>query len=225
MPVRKIPKNYLVVTGKFASQKNGRLLGFESLLEKDYMTLLEFDDSVKSFEEQPVRIPVASKGRRLSPYVPDVLVKFHPSTGSKERKTLLVEVKPTRYLIKYAEKYKPKFAAAKAYAAERGWRFQIVSEKEILGPFLDNLKFLREYHRFALTGQETAPVLEAVKVIGGTCTFSGLLDRLCGDDSDSRLRVIPVIWHLVATRRLRTNLNAPLTDQAAISLASRKISQ
>lgn len=223
MPVRKIPKNHLVVTGGFASEKNDRLLGFESLLEKDYMILLEYDDAVRSFEEQPVRIPVTAKGRRLSPYVPDVLVNFYPGRGGKERKPLLVEVKPTRYLVKHAEKYKPKFAAAKAYAADRGWQFQIVTEKEIRGPLLGNLKFLREYHRFSPSSQETGPVLEAVKA-AGNCTFSELLDRLCGDDTDHRLRVIPVIWHLVATRRLRTDLNVPITDQMAISMTTRKTS-
>lgn len=224
MPVRKIPKNHLVVTGGFASEKNDRLLGFESLLEKDYMTLLEYDDTVKSFEEQPVRIPVTAKGRRLSPYVPDVLVNFHPGRGGKVRKSLLVEVKPTRYLIKHAEKYKPKFAAAKAYAAERGWQFQIATEKEIRSPLLNNLKFLREYHRFSPSTQEIAPVLEAVKAVGSNCTFSVLLDRLCGDDTGHRLRVIPIVWHLVATRLLRTDLNVPLTDQTAISLVTRKTS-
>lgn len=224
MPVRKIPKNHLVVTGGFASQKNNRLLGFESLLEKDYMTLLEFDDSVKSFEEQPVRIQVSVKGRRLAPYVPDILVNFHPGKGGKERNSLLVEIKPTHYLVKHAEKYKPKFAAAKTYAAERGWQFQVVTEKDIRGPLLDNLKFLREYHRFSPTMQEIVPVLEAIKVAGGTCTFSELVDRLCGDDTGSRLRIIPVVWHLIATRHLRINLNMPITDQVAISLAGRKAS-
>lgn len=57
MPVRKIPKNYLSVTGGFASRKNGRMLGFESPLERDYMILLEYDDLVERFEEQPVRVP------------------------------------------------------------------------------------------------------------------------------------------------------------------------
>ena len=40
MPVRKIPKNYLFVTGKFASRKVRRMVGFESTLEKDYQILV-----------------------------------------------------------------------------------------------------------------------------------------------------------------------------------------
>lgn len=45
---------------------------FESLLEKDYLLLLDFDDTVETFEVQPVRIPVP--GVRNG-YVPDVLVR------------------------------------------------------------------------------------------------------------------------------------------------------
>ena len=57
VPVRKIPKNHLVVTGGYASAKVDRLVEFESLLEKEYMLLLDFDDTVDRYEEQPVRIP------------------------------------------------------------------------------------------------------------------------------------------------------------------------
>ena len=49
MPVRKIPKNYLGVTGAFASLKNGRMVGFESLLEKDLFVLLEYDDEARRY--------------------------------------------------------------------------------------------------------------------------------------------------------------------------------
>ena len=43
MAVRKIPKNYLFVTGGYASRKNESMDGFESLLEKEYLLLLDFD--------------------------------------------------------------------------------------------------------------------------------------------------------------------------------------
>lgn len=75
MPARKIPKNYLVVTGGFASTKNDRLMGFESLLEREYMLLLEHDDTVKSFEEQPVSIRV-QRETRAGRYTPDILVRY-----------------------------------------------------------------------------------------------------------------------------------------------------
>lgn len=82
MPVRKIPKKHLCITGGFASRKNGVMESFESLLEKEYMLLLEFDDSVAGFEEQPVTIPLPGLPKG---YTPDFLVHFRadPATGVK----------------------------------------------------------------------------------------------------------------------------------------------
>lgn len=87
MPVRKIPKNYLSVTGGFTSEKNARMLGCESLLERDLMILLEYDDTVQSFEEQPVKIPFAVDGRKRKPYVPDILIHYFPTVGARLKLT------------------------------------------------------------------------------------------------------------------------------------------
>lgn len=53
MPVRKIPKNYRNVTGVHASDKSIGDAQFESTLERDFITLLEFFPDVDRFEVQP----------------------------------------------------------------------------------------------------------------------------------------------------------------------------
>ena len=143
MPVRKIPKNYLGVTGAFASVKNGRMLGFESLREKDLFVQLEYDDDVLAFEEQPVRIPLSGKGRS---YVPDVVIHFRQKSSSKVRKSILAEVKTTKDLEKNKAKYANKFVAAERLASSRGRVFKTRTEKDIRNQRLKFLKFLREYH-------------------------------------------------------------------------------
>jgi len=157
MPVRKIPKNYLFVTGGYSSQKNKVMDGFESLLEKEYLMLLDFDDGVESFEVQPVRIPVT--GVRNG-YVPDVLVKYRtePETG-EIRRPLLAEVKHSDDLARNREKYAKKFAAAHAYAEERDWQFAVVDQTQIRTPRLANLKFLREYRNIEPNEQDVKNVL------------------------------------------------------------------
>jgi len=42
--------------GKFASVKTGRIAWYESLLERDYMYLLDFDPDVTYWHEQPLKI-------------------------------------------------------------------------------------------------------------------------------------------------------------------------
>ena len=100
MPVRKIPKNYLSVTGIFSSVKNGKSLGYESLLERDMMILLEFDDTVERFEEQPVKVPLVVNGKKLKPYVPDILIHYCPASSGETPRPVMGEVKHTDDLKK-----------------------------------------------------------------------------------------------------------------------------
>ena len=173
MPVRKIPNNYLCVTGSFASRKNGRMGGFESLLEKEYMLLLDFDDNVESFEEQPVTIPVPGVARG---YTPDVLVRFRTDPVTDQtRPPLLTEIKHSNDLKKHSEKYAPKFAAAKQYVIERGWEFGLTTEKDIRTPRLANLKFLREYRNIAPAEEDCAQIVRLIEETDDTLSLQNLL--------------------------------------------------
>ena len=88
MPVRNIPrygagrKNL----GKFASVKTGRVAWYESLLEKDFMYLLDYDRDVSYWHEQPLRIRL-SHGGKAHRYTPDLEV--HRAAQKQ-----LIEVKP-----------------------------------------------------------------------------------------------------------------------------------
>jgi len=143
MPVRKIPKNHLFVTGRHATARSAEMVEFEATLERDHVLLLDADPLVASYEAQPVRIPLPGKS-----YVPDLLVHFHQDADGVLRPSELVEVKPQAFLDKYAEDYAPKFAAAKIYAQQRGWIFCTRTEKDIRTPRLENIKFLRGYQRY-----------------------------------------------------------------------------
>ena len=132
MPIRKIPKNYLVTTGRLARGPNNQPAGWEGRLEQDYYVLLRDDPNVESFEVQPVRVPVP-KGR---PYTPDVLVRFRPDKLGVRRPPELTEVKHSTDFKKYAEKFAARFAAATAFAEERGWIFVKKDESHIRIPRL-----------------------------------------------------------------------------------------
>jgi hypothetical protein len=215
MPVRKIPKNYLGVTGSFASSKNCQMLGFESLLEKEYMLLLEFDDNVESFEEQPVTIPVPGVAKG---YTPDVIVRFRadPVTG-QIRKPFLTDVKHSDDLQKNAEKYASKFAAAERFSVERDWEFRVTTQHEIRTPRLANIKFLRAYRNVVPADQACVKVIQLVAESSGFTSSRTLLEQLTGCDDD-KLYWLPVIWHLVLTRRLVADLDMPFGDDVELHL-------
>ncbi len=220
MPVRKIPKNYLFVTGGYSSQKNKVMDSFESLLEKEHLMLLDFDDEVESFEVQPVRIPVT--GVRNG-YVPDVLVKFLPDPETGEiRRPLLAEVKHSDELKRNHAKYAKKFEAAHAYAEERNWQFAVVDQTQIRIPRLANLKFLREYRNIEPNEQDVKTVLKQVGKLSKLASVSSLLTALCKQDDD-RLHLLPVIWHMVLTKQLVVNLDLLMSDDAPIRLPGARL--
>jgi hypothetical protein len=215
MPVRKIPKNHLVVTGSFASRKNGQMDAFESLLEKEYMLLLEFDERVLRFEPQPVTIAVPGipKG-----YIPDVLVHYHPDPLSgKTPKPLLTEVKHTDDLQRNAQKYAPKFAAAEEFVSQRGWEFRITTQVDIRTPRLANLKFLREYRNVELENHDSLQLIQIARESDGISSVDDLLSRLASTDDD-RLHWLPVIWHAVVTRRLLFDWDRPIDNDTELHL-------
>ncbi|RBB63100.1 TnsA endonuclease N-terminal domain-containing protein [Xanthomonas oryzae] len=91
MPVRKIAKSYRNVTGIVAAAKAAGPAQFESTLERDFLTRLEFSPYVRSFEVQPVTLSWHDDGRERR-YTPDVLVHFKARHGA-EPTPLLCEVK------------------------------------------------------------------------------------------------------------------------------------
>lgn len=216
MPVRKIPKNHLTVTGGFASRKNGRMESFESPLEKEYMLLLEFDDEVESFEEQPVTIPLPGVPRG---YTPDILIRFRPDADTGEiRPPELTEIKHSDDLRRNAEKYAPKFATAERFAADKGWEFRIVTEQEIRTPRLANLKFLREYRNIDPEEDACAHIIATIQTAEDGMSLAVLLDRISSTDEE-RLYWLPIIWHLVLWQVLRVDLDAKLNNDSVLSLS------
>lgn len=186
------------------------MLGFESLLERDYMLLLEFDDTVEKFEEQPVKIPF-KKG--VKPYVPDLLV--HYSKSKKRHNPDLVEVKHTRDLEKNKEKYIPKHEQARQFAKSRNWDFKVVTEIEIRAEKLKTIKFLREYLHIEPDGNDVKKILKAFDDISGPIELDHLLESICASDTE-KLYTIPTIWHLVVTGRLEIDFDQPITDKTLI---------
>lgn len=206
MPVRKIPRNHLKVTGAFATTKADRSVAFESLLEREYMLLLEFDDRVASIEEQPVRVPVPGVPKG---YVPDVLVRHHPIAPGAAPEVLLVEVKHTSDLAKNVEKYKAKFEAAERYAAARNWRFVIVTEKDIRTPRLSNLFYLKGYRRNPIHERHAQVIKDCLRA-GGDKTIGELLNKACSVSGEEPLALTSTAWTLIAHKHIKVDLDAPL---------------
>lgn len=174
---------------------------------------LDFDPAVKRICEQPFSIYYEFEGERRR-YTPDVLAESLSSSG---RLSITVyEVKPSDELRKNWQTYKARFKAAMRYCRAQGWRFKIVTEREIRTPFAQNAKFLRRYRALAEQPLFAKQLLYTLKALGET-TPQALLaaSYLC---SDKKMAAVPELWRLVAIRKIVSALEAPLTMHSPIWL-------
>ncbi len=134
-PARKIvTRSGSILRGKFPSPKNGRMVGYEQLLEADTLVLLEMSPRVLSFREQPKRI-FYPDGDRTRHYTPDYEVEL--IDGSRK----LIEVKPAKRLRSSDVKHKLDRIAEHLERIDEP--FLILTDESIrLQPRLQNLKDL-----------------------------------------------------------------------------------
>lgn len=216
MTVRKIPTNRRSLTGFVANRRDGRMVASESSLERDLLVLLDFDPAVERYEEQPVRIEYRDARGRRRTYTPDVLVHFRQDIAMPgvTLSPLLYEVKYRKDLFDKWREIKPKVRAGRAYARERGWRFKLITEREIRTPYLQSVKFLRQYRRLQPGDAERRLLLDRLREVGESDPESLLL--AIHPEPVKRAELLPTLWHLVAVGDIYADLNEPLTMRSPI---------
>lgn len=199
------------MTGIAASSKSGGAAQFESTLERDFISLLEFLPEVKSIDPQPVKIGWLDENGCRRSYTPDVLVEFIESAG---KPPWLCEVKYRNELLERWAQLRPKFKAAFRFAKTQGWRFKIVTEREVRTPHLVNARFLTGYRRTTPNAGVVQDILEHLNKMN-EATPRDLLASL-RSDAMGQAQLIGVLWHLVATFRIGADLEKPLTMKSRI---------
>src|SRR5258708_29523779 len=102
MPVRKVANHGSNIIGRYPSLKMGRMVAFESTIERDYIYLLDYEPAVTSFAEQPLTIDYFCDGTMFH-YTPD----FHAVENGQN---VMVECKQIRFVE--TEENHRKFSAA-----------------------------------------------------------------------------------------------------------------
>lgn len=214
MPVRKIKKNYRSVTGYFASIKNGRNVAYESLLERDFFLLLEFDRSVSSYEEQPMRLSY-HYGNKNIPYTPDVLVQYKAEALS-----------PCIFEIKYSDEIKEKkvflrekFEQIEEYLRSNDMKFKLFTELDIRTQFLENAKMI---YRFASVNdmyydERINKIIEILEV-GGAMSITECMKQLSPNRYDQAI-YLPYLWHLIFIGKVSIDMDCKITNDSLIGIA------
>lgn len=141
MPARKIPKNYRSSTGIFQSYKNNQSIAYESLLERDFYLLLEFNQDVASYEEQPFTIRYLRNNTSYK-YTPDCLVYFN---SINKKLPCVFEIKYSSELKEKKAFFEEKFNQVEQYLLENDMDFKMFTELDVDPTYLDNAKLLYSY--------------------------------------------------------------------------------
>ncbi|MBN1220301.1 MAG: TnsA endonuclease N-terminal domain-containing protein [Anaerolineae bacterium] len=208
MPVRNPSNRYgRNIVGKFPSLKLGRMVVFESRIEQDQIYLMEYDQNVVFYEEQPFTIEYQYEGR-LYKYTPDFRV-----VEVSGRHTL-VECKPQRFINK--DDNQRRFEAGQQWCAGHSWEFRVVTDQDArVGFRLENIKMLWQFARYKVSPDMKARIYAALNT-DNVLTLDGLAARI--DPNNPRSAVVP-IFHLLFHHELETLIvEAKITGNSPIYL-------
>lgn len=218
---RSIGYRYLFTSGRIVTEKSQNILEFESGLEKNFLTLLIFDNAVHTIKTQPHTIKW-NKGQQQTRYTPDVLIEYQDPTDKTQRlQTIVFEVKPCKKLRDEWGFFVPRFRIATHWCKERGYLFKLVTEKYIDTPYLNNVNFLLQYDQrrlptsfLKITSEMENKIFDILHKY--PLPVSNVLNQLSEFRSEQQ-RVLPYLWMLVRHGKLNADLTTPLTMSTVVS--------
>ncbi len=216
MKKRKIGYTYGSVSGYFPFRKE-KSIAFESTLERDLLTLLEFNDSVEDVIEQPLTIEYVNHNGKIVTYTPDFLVHFKDDDASllhRPRKPLLIEVKPREKLQRHCKELKAKFRKAVQYAQANDMIFKIYDESRIRTPYLKNILFLKRYGKLTYNIEDEENILSYINSCGST-SIEMVLEYLFVTKEQKSI-ALGHIWNLLANKKLLCDFGRPLNKSTVV---------
>jgi hypothetical protein len=207
MPVRNVASRGGNAIGRFPSLKMQRMIAFESLLERDFIYLLDYDATVTWFEEQPLTIEYEHEGKLLH-YTPD----FHLVERDQH---VLIECKPEHF-VNTADNQR-KFAAARAWCQACDWQYRIVTDTDVrAGHRLQNIQLLTGYARHHIAPVLRCQIYAALQSASAATPIQDLARALCPSDLAA---VTSAILHLAYHGVVDLPLDhAPITSTTPIVL-------
>lgn len=191
--------------GKFPSRKMGRNIWWESLLERDYIHLLEFDPDVTGYEEQPITVPYPIEGK-IRRYTPDFLVE-------RESRLQIVEVKSKEKAS--SEEFRLFFLAVEPEIRKRGFEFVVATDEMIrVQPRLENVKILGGYARVSFRAQHQVLCQRFLRANEKASIAD--LARVLSDKGVT----LSVVYALIYHGALAIDLNLPLSPSSTVRPAA-----
>ena len=211
---RQIPRKHGSVSG-FHVFRGERTIPYESTLERDFITRTEFFLNVLDIIPQPASIEFTAPNGRRYTYTPDFLVYWR--LGNREYgsfpKPVLAEVKPEDAWRKHWRRWSTKWKAARRYAREQGWRFEIKDESRIRDEALRNILWLARFKRTQVDEDLSVEILNDLEGLGST-TLERLTQRHFADGD--KMIAHQHLWALLAQRHIDCDIHRPLNENTEL---------
>lgn len=184
--------------GLWFSTTVGRFMEYESLLERDWMLLMDFDREVEWMCEQPLRLGYVKDGQRVG-HVPDLLAW---RAGMPE----LCDVKSEECLED--PRFLAQVEATGRACAEAGFVYRVLSEPD--RQLLVNVRWLAGFR-----GSPPDPDGECERMLSALAVSgSAIAELLAGAVEPALAR--PVLMHLLWTGEVMVDVTEPITDTSRV---------
>ena len=195
-----IGRSFGLVRGKFPSRKIGRMIHWESQLERDAVLLFEFSPGVSIYREQPMRIYYSHDGKTRR-YTPDFEVTLH--TGEIQ----FIEVKPLHKTLELPESNR--LSRIQDHFDNVGNTLRVITEVDIRQKqLLENLWVLFRHRRAALCAFDRRMSRKR---------FDGA-DSIAFDDAAATFGDAREVWHLIDQEILVCDLRAAIHGKTILKI-------
>jgi len=188
--------------GHWFSSTAGRFLEYESLLERDWMLLMDFDRQVEWICEQPLRLRYRVDGKPVS-HVPDLLVW---RGGEPE----ICDVKSAERVDDPV--FRAQVRAMELACGEAGWGYRVLVEPD--RQLLTSVRWLAGYRESPPDPDgESARMLSVLAA--GPCTICELLSGAV-----EPMLARPVLMHLLWVGQVLVDVGEPIADGSRVWASS-----
>lgn len=184
--------------GRWFSTTTGRFLEYESLLERDWMLLMDFDREVEWICEQPLQLRYCVDGQQAR-HVPDLLVW---RAGNPE----LCDVKSEERLEDPV--FRTQVEATGLACAEAGIGYRVLSEPD--RQLLVNVRWLT-----AFRDRPPDPDGERSRMLSVLAAGSLTISELMSDAGEAML-ARPVLMHMLWAGDALVDLSDPVDDETIV---------
>ena len=204
MNVQSIKRSYRSCTGYFASLKNKKQIIFASTLERKFFLLLEFDDDVVSYVEQPFKLYYELDEKKTR-YTPDVQVVLY-----KDGSQVVYEVKYQDEIDSDPDLQYKLVVLEEAIRQQKSLPFKVFTDTQIDETYLDNCRFLYQFRNTIPNDQLLIQLKHFIEQNTSSISIQEVIEATTSEKMQ-RLVAIQQLWYLIFKNRDWIDMKKKLT--------------